>query len=59
MIARRECEEDIAASIGADAADPGEPGRRPAGKPLALQRNERRIGRQDDDDGAFRRQWWG
>ena len=57
MIARRERDEDIAASICADAADPGEPGRGPAGKPLALDRNERRVGRQNDDDGTFRRLW--
>jgi hypothetical protein len=54
MIGGRERDEDIAASVGADAADPGEARRRPAGEPLALERDERRIGRQNDDDGTFR-----
>ena len=56
-VAGREGDEQVAAGVAAGAADPGDAQPGPLGEPLALVRQERRVGRDDDDDraGAGRR----
>ena len=51
-IAGREREEDVAGARRAEAADAREAEGRPAGKPVALVRQQRRVGRDDADDRA-------
>ena len=52
-ISGRKGDEDVAAAVGAVTADPGETRRRAPGQALALQRDQRRIGRQHHNDRAL------
>src|SRR5207249_4056132 len=52
-IAGRKGDENIAAAVGAIAADPGKAGSGPTGQALALRWNQGRVGRQHDDDRAL------
>ena len=52
MIGRREGDEDVTATIGSKAADPGETGCGSACKALALDWKEGRIGGENNDDRA-------
>ena len=55
MVAGGKGEEYIAAAIATNPAHPGQPRRRPPRQPLALDRQQRRVGRQHHDDRpAFR-----